>query len=196
MNVEDSATRRQGPRPPDDHQVVDSDRPDGGDDQQAGQGGHGYLAHHAGEKHEDDKHPQPGEDRRPAGTGAGGHVERRLANGAADRLALEEPGGDIAHSLGDEVTIRVRGSAVDIRRRLAHARALHEHDGGHCEGAGNQFERQVAERRERWKGQPLRHCAEILDPLYAGQAGHAHDQRRHDQGDQSGEGAQALHAAQ
>ena len=53
------------------------------------------------------QHPEPGEDRRPAGACTGGHVQRGGPDRPADGGAVEQPGDEVADALPDEVAVRV-----------------------------------------------------------------------------------------
>ena len=106
-NVAHDGDLRLEPGAPDGGDGADAQRADGGEDEQRGEGRHGDGADDARERGQDQQQPQAGEDRRPAGAGTGGAVERRLTDGSADGLALEEAGAQVAHALGDEVVVGV-----------------------------------------------------------------------------------------
>ena len=174
---------------------AEAQRAGGGEDEQRGEGRHGDGADDAGEQRQDQEHPEPGEDRRPAGAGAGGPVEGGLADRTADGLALEEPGAEVADALGDEVDVGVGAGPVVVGGGLGDAGALHEHDRGDRQRAGEQRPRERRQLGPRRQGDAAGDVALVLDLGDIG-ARDEHDDRRDGQGDDGAEGGDAGAAEQ
>jgi hypothetical protein len=125
------------------------------------------------------------------GPGAHRHVQRRLSDRAADRLAPEQTRHEVGGALGQEVAVGVRRGAVRVRCRLADPGALDEHDHRHRERTGYQVERHQPEIRQVRQRDTARDRAGVGDPGDLVETGDHHDDRGHDQCHHGADGRKA-----
>jgi hypothetical protein len=110
-----------------------------------------------------------------------GGVEGGLAHRAADRLAAEQAGGKVAHSLGEEVAVHVGRPPVGVGRGFAYPDSLHQHDDRDGQRVDDQVERNQAQIRQCRKRNRTGNGAPVLDPGNTVGAGDDHGERRDDQ---------------
>ena len=161
-------------------------RPHGGGDQDGGQGGHHDLADQAGQRDQDDGHPQACEDRRPAAPGSGRDAERGLARRSRRRAGRgREPDNRLPMPCATKLRFVLGAGAVGVGRGLRHSCALDQHQRRHRQGSRHQARprgRTDSGRYGEW--QALRDLADIADQR---DGGGAHDRHDHAGDDQSHE---------
>src|SRR5512139_453550 len=174
-------------------QVGDLDQADGGSDHDGGQRAGGQVLQQVGRHHQQQGHAQRADDAGQLAAGARCFCDGGARRAAADRKALEEPGGEVGGAEPDHLLV-----GVDVAAGLRRVDAR-EHAGV---GEGNEGDGKTAgedgtdvgwgDPRNGKGGQALRQGAEHLHAGARVEAQRADDERRADHGDQ--DAGQALAA--
>ena len=141
------------------HQAGDRDDDDGG------QHGLGQMVEERHQKQRGQANDRHRDERGEAGLCAGGEVDHRAGEGAADRITAGDPGREIGRPQRDEFLVGIHFLPAFGRERLRDGNVLEKADEADREGERNQ--RQELGRGERGEREPRQSAWDLPDDAYA-----------------------------